>query len=332
MLISVAIPCYRSEYNLGKVVDEIRNAFSKQEEYEYQIILVCDGSPDRTDETIRRLCAQDKRIVGVLLSRNFTQSNAKMAALRYVQGEVLVFMDDDGQHPAEDIFKLVGKVQEGYDVVYAYFPEKKQSCFKIWTSQLYGFISEKLGKRPKGIKVSSFLAYSRFAVNELMAYTSPVPTPGGYLYTLTSRFANIESTQRKRVSGTSGYNLAKLINLSITNLTNFTIVPLRLIDLIGFLSAFAGVAFGLSLCIRKLFFSTLVPGYTSNMVVMLILGGLVLVSLGLVGEYVGRIYIVLSNQPQYVVREAINVPYTRYRAEKQERENPGKSGNTQHYE
>ena len=289
------------------VVDEIRSVFEQREEYDYQIILVCDGSPDHTDEVIRELCAGDKKIIGVLLSRNFTQSNAKMAALKYVKGEVLVYMDDDGQHPAKDIFRLVEKVREGYDVVYAYFDHKEQSRFKIWTSNLFGKISEKTGRRPKGIKTSSFMAYSRFAADELKAYTSPTPALGGYLYTVTTRFANIESTQRKRASGKSGYNLMKMISLAVTGLTNFTIVPLRMIDVIGSISAIAGLLYGLVLIIRKLFFAAVVPGYTSNMVAMLIMGGLILISLGLVGEYVGRIYILLSNKPQYVVREELNV-------------------------
>ena len=308
MLISIAIPCYRSEKNLEMVVDEIRSVFAKREGFDYQIILVCDGSPDHTDEVIRKLCEEDRKIVGVLLSRNFTQSNAKMAALKYVQGEVLVYMDDDGQHPAEDIFRLAEKVQEGYDVVYAYFDHKEQSRFKIWTSDLFGEISEKTGRRPKGIKTSSFMAYSRFAVDELKAYTSPTPALGGYLYTVTTKFANIESTQRKRASGKSGYNLIKMISLAVTGLTNFTIVPLRMIDVIGSVSAVIGLIYGLVLIVRKLFFAAVVPGYTSNMVVMLILGGLILISLGLVGEYVGRIYMLLSNKPQYVVREELNAP------------------------
>ena len=306
MIISIAIPCYRSEKNLETVVDEIRDVFAKREEYEYQLILVCDGSPDRTDEVIRKLCAGDDRITGVLLSRNFTQSNAKMAALKYVQGEVLVYMDDDGQHPAEDIFRLVEKVREGYDVVYAHFDHKEQSRFKIWTSNLFGKISEKIGRRPKGIKTSSFLAYSRFAVDELKVYTSPTPAPGGYLYTVTTRFANIESSQRRRLSGKSGYNLAKMIRMAVNGLTNFTIVPLRMIDIIGLISAFIGLIYGLVLIIRKLFFAAVVPGFTSNMVVMLILGGLILIGLGVVGEYIGRVYILLSNKPQYVVREVIS--------------------------
>lgn len=306
MLISVAIPCYRAENNLEKVVAEICAAFARREEFDYQIILVCDGSPDRTDDVIRKLCAADDKIVGVLLSRNFTQTNAKMAALQYVRGEVLVFMDDDGQHPPEDIFKLVGKVLEGFDVVYAHFGHKEQSLFKIWTSDLFGKIAEKMGTRPLGIKTSSFLAYSRFAVEHLKAHASPSPAPGGYLFSLTTRIANVESTQRKRASGTSGYNLAKLVSLAVTNLTNFTIVPLRMIDMLGAVSAIAGLLYGFVLVFRKLFCSTVVPGYTSNMVVLLILGGLILIALGLVGEYVGRIYILLSNKPQYVIREVLN--------------------------
>lgn len=306
MLISVAIPCYRAENNLEKVVDEIREAFALREKFDYQIILVCDGSPDRTDDVIRKLCAADDKIVGVLLSRNFTQTNAKMAALQYVRGEVLVFMDDDGQHPPEDIFKLVEKVREGCDVVYAHFAHKEQSRFKIWTSDLFGKIAEKMGTRPQGIKTSSFLAYSRFAVEHLKTYASPTPAPGGYLFSLTTRIANVESTQRKRASGTSGYNFAKMVSLAVTSLTNFTIVPLRIIDMLGSISAIAGLVFGLILVFRKLFCAAVVPGYTSNMVVLLILGGLILIALGLVGEYVGRIYILLSNKPQYVIREVLN--------------------------
>ena len=309
MLITVAIPCYRSENNLESVVDEIKEVFREQEDFDYQIILVCDGSPDHTDEVIKKICAEDKKVTGVLLSRNFTQTNAKMAALPYVDGEVLVYMDDDGQHPAKDIFKLVAKVLEGNDVVYAHFTEKRQSFFKIWASDLFGWISEKFDKNPKGIKTSSFLAYSRFSINMLLNYSSPSPSPGGYLYSVTTKIANVESEQRKRKSGTSGYNLIKMMSLAVMVLTNFTIVPLRIIDSLGFFSALIGMVYGLVLVIRKLFMGKVVPGYTSNMVVMLILGGLVLIGLGVVGEYVGRVYMLLSNKPQYIVREVINDRY-----------------------
>ncbi len=306
MLITVTIPCYRSEKNLEFVVDEIRDEFKKHPEHDYQIILVCDGSPDRTDEVIKKLCAGDKKITGVLLSRNFTQQNAKMAALNYVRGDVLVCMDDDGQHPPKEIFKLVDKVSEGYDVVYAYFREKKQSLFKILTSNLYGLISEKLGKKPKGLKFSSFIAYSKFAAEELKKYKSPSPSAGGYLYSLTTKITNVECEQRVRKSGKSGYNLARLFALAITGMTNFTIVPLRMFDVLGIVSALIGMVYGIVLVLRKIIWGKVVPGYTSTMVVVFVIGGLILIGLGVVGEYVGRVYILLSNKPQYVVREEIN--------------------------
>ena len=308
MLISIAIPCYRSEKNLETVVNDIRNEFADHEEYDYQIILVCDGSPDHTDEVIRDICAKDPKITGVLLSRNYTQGNAKMAALPYVRGDVLVYMDDDGQHPVAGIFRLAEKILEGYDVVYANFETKHQSHFKIWTSNLNGAICEKLGIRPKGLKISSFVAYSRFAADQLKQYDSPTPSPGSYMYSVTTKVTNIEMEQKERLSGKSGYTLKKLIGLAITTYTNFTIVPLRMIDIIGCLAAVAGIIYGIVLIFQRIFTRSYVPGYTSNMVAILIIGGLILVSLGLVGEYIGRIYLLLSKKPQYVVRETINDP------------------------
>lgn len=306
MIITVSIPCYRSEKNIRSVVQEIKDEFQKRPEYDYQIILVCDGSPDHTDQIIRELCEEDKKIMGILLSRNFTQVNAKMAALPYVKGDVLIYMDDDGQHPPADIFRLCDKICEGYDIVYAYFPQKEQSKFKIWTSDLFGKINEKMGKRPRGIHTSSFLAYSRFAVNQLKNYRSPSPSSGGYLYSITTRITNIISEQRRRISGQSGYTFAKMVELAVSSWTNFTIVPLRIIDYTGFITAFLGIIYGFYLVIKKLFYKSVVPGYTSNTVLLLILGGLILVSLGIVGEYVGRMYMLLSDKPQYVIREIIN--------------------------
>lgn len=306
MLISVAIPCYRSENNIESVVQEIKNEFSYHHNYDYQIILINDGSPDHTEEVIKKMCGEDKKIIGVILSRNFTQTNAKMAALPYVKGEVLIYMDDDGQHPARDIFKLAKKIMEGNDVVYAHFLKKRQSRFKIVSSDLFGWISEKMGNKPKGIKTSSFQGYSRFAVDMLCQYQSPAPSMGAYVNSFTTKIVNVESEQRDRRSGISGYNFIKMASMAMMTLTNFTIVPLRIIDGVGIVTAIIGILYGIVLVMRKLIFNTIALGYTSNMVVMLILGGLILIGLGVVGEYVGRVYMLLSNKPQYIIREIIN--------------------------
>lgn len=305
MLITIAIPCYRSSKTLPFVVGEIREEFGKQDKYDYQIVLVNDGSPDdgATYRTIRELCEKDTKITGVDLSRNFGQQTAKMAALRYVKGDILVYMDDDGQHPASGIFQLADKVLEGYDVVYAKFPHKKASLFKRITSWLHGKIAELNGTRPKGIAISPFLALSRFCVDAAMTYHSPFPSQGGFFSKVTTRFTNVDMEHRERKEGRSGYNLKKLFSLWMMSFTSFSIVPLRIVDALGIISAVLGMMMSLILIVRKLIYPSIAAGYTSLMAVLLIMSGLTMLAIGLLGEYIGRMYMILCNMPQYMVRE-----------------------------
>ncbi len=303
MLISVAIPCYKSEKTLGRVVDEIRQVINNTPGYEYQIILVNDYPFDNTFSLIKKICDEDPNIMGVNLSRNFGQASAKMAAIPHAKGDVLVFMDDDGQHPAEGIIPLVEKIQEGYDVVYAYFKAKQHSLFKRVTSRITAKISEFNGTRIKGVHVSSFYAISRFAIDCYQHYDSPFPSMMGYLNTVVGKVTDIEMPHRARLEGTSNYSLKKLLALWLTGFTNFSIRPLRVILSSGAFIAFCGFLLGLSMVIRKLMHPTIAAGYTSTMAVLLLLGGLILVALGFIGEYVGRIYMTISHLQQYRVRE-----------------------------
>ena len=308
MVISVCIPCYRSAKTLPKVVAAIREEFAKHEGYEYQIVLVNDGSPDNTFEVITRLCEEDKNIIGMNLSRNHGQASAKIAALRYATGDALVYMDDDGQHPAEGIFKLVKKVEEGYDVVYAHFPKKKASFFKKMASDLHNKIAEWTGNKPKGIHRSSFVAWSKFALECVKNYHSPFPSAGAYLLCVTDKFANVEVEHKKRIEGSSGYTLKKLVSLWLNSFTNFSIVPLRLASFVGVSCAGVGFLFGIYVVIRKLLHPSVPAGYTSTIAIMLFIGGMIMMMLGLLGEYIGRMYMILSNKPQYSVHKALNVP------------------------
>ncbi|MCR5636754.1 MAG: glycosyltransferase family 2 protein [Clostridiales bacterium] len=306
MKISIAIPCYKSKNTIADVVNEIIEKFAEKTKYSYQIILVNDYPNDSTFETIRELCKNNENIVGVNLSRNFGQSAAKMAAIPYCDGDVLVYMDDDGQHPAEYIFKLVDKIQEGYDAVYAYFPHKKHSVFKRLTSRINSKLLELNGTKPKGIHISSFYALSKFAVKAYQDYKSPFPSMGGYLNSIIDKSAEIELPHRDRISGTSNYTMFKLIKLFLTGFTNFSIVPLRIVTLIGILISFFGFIVGTYIIIRKLLVPSISAGYTSTLATMLFLGGLILFALGFIGEYIGRIYMTVSNLQQYKVREVLN--------------------------
>ncbi len=308
MLISVAIPCYKSKNTIGKVVDGIRGVFAKHPEHDYQIVLVNDYPFDDTFEVISDICKKDPKVTGINLSKNFGQTAAKLAAIPYAKGEVLVFMDDDGQHPEEGIITLAEKVSEGYDVVYASFKSKKHSLFKRITSKINAKIAELNGTRRKGVNVSSFYALSRFAVDAYKEYNSPFPSMMGYINTLAGRVTSIEMPHRARMEGKSNYTLGKLLKLWLTGFTNFSVAPLRFIALLGVIIAFSGFCFGVGIVISKIINPAMAAGYASTMAVLLLLGGLILLALGFIGEYIGRIYMTVSNLQQYRVRDVINKP------------------------
>ncbi|MBR2999731.1 MAG: glycosyltransferase [Oscillospiraceae bacterium] len=307
MTVSVVIPCYRSKLTIRTVVDEIKETVKSREGWDYQIVLVNDCSPDETFSVIRELCEEDSRIIGVDMSRNFGQETAIVAGLGYATGDAIVVMDDDGQHPTHEMWKLIEKMQEGYDIVYAAFPHKHHSWFKRFTSNLHGVINEWIGCKPKGIILSSFWCLSPFCAKELSKYHSPFTSRGGYMMRITQKFANVEIDEhRDRLAGSSGYNLKKLLELWFSNFTNFSIVPIRAMAKLGWTVAAAGFLFGLYLIVRKLVDPSVAIGYTSIMSVILFIGGLIMAMIGFMGEYIGRTYMTVSGMPQFIVRQTIN--------------------------
>ncbi len=305
MLVSVCIPCYRSAKTLPVVVQNIKEVFETMEE-DYQIVLVNDGSPDNTFGEILKLCREDDKITGVNLTRNYGQASAKLAALRQAKGDYVVFMDDDGQHPAEGIPLLIGRLKEGYDVVYADFKKKKHSLFKRMTSSMHNAIAEFMGNKPKGIKRSSFSAWTRPVVDAMITYKSPFVSIGSFLMSVTTKYANVEVEHKERIEGKSGYTLKKLFKLWLNIFISFSMMPLRMATYLGFL--FSGVGFIgiIYLFVRKLVHPTKVAGYTSTMITVLFMSGVIMLILGVMGEYLGRIYMTVSGMPQFYVREVIN--------------------------
>lgn len=309
-IVSIAIPCYKSAQTIPTVVNDLRATITQREGFDYQIILVNDYPDDNTFDVIAALCREDPKIIGINLSRNFGQTTAKMAALPYVTGDILVYMDDDGQHPADQIFRLVDKILEGYDLVYARFPHKKHSLFKRATSWLNSKVLELNGSKPKGISISSYLALNRVSVDALKKYKSPFPSIGGYLSHVVRRVANVDMEHRDRLAGQSNYTLRKMLGLWLTGFTNFSTVPLRFSAFIGIGCAAIGFITGAIVVIRKLLNPAIAAGYTSIIALLLFLGGIIMMILGLCGEYIGRIYMTVSNMPQYETREVINAKET----------------------
>lgn len=305
MLLTIIVPCFNSAKIIEKVVSEIIYQINKREGNQYQFILVNDYSKDNTFQVIASMAEKDPGIIAIDLSRNFGQANAKMAALEYIEGDITICMDDDGQHPANKIYDLVDKVNEGYDLVYAHFSGKKQSLFRRLTSSINTWLLEKTGAKKRGIYNSPFLAWSKFAVNALKHYHSPFVSAGAYLMRCTDKVANVEMEQRARMEGHSGYSLKRLINMWLIEFTNFSLIPLRLASILGIFSSFSGITLGIILIIRKLINPSIAAGYTSLMAILLLIGGILMMMFGLLGEYIGKIYMLISGQPQYYIRTVI---------------------------
>lgn len=304
--ISFVIPCYRSEHTLESVVAEIGGTMKNMEEYGYEIILVNDCSPDGTWEVIRRLCREDSHIRGIDFARNFGQHAALMAGLRQSAGEYVVCLDDDGQTPAEEAGKLIGKLEEGYDAVYASYAHKRHSLFRNLGSKVNERMTRIMLEKPKDLYISSYFAVRRFVVEDMIRYENSYPYVIGLVLRATRNIVNVEVTHRERQEGHSGYTLKKLLGLWFNGFTAFSVKPLRIATCIGCISAVVGFLYGLYTIVKRLF-NPLVPmGFSSTMAAIVFFGGMIMILLGMIGEYIGRIYISLNNSPQYVIRERIN--------------------------
>ena len=304
--VSFVIPCYRSEQTIANVVDEIHKSLAELSRYEYEIILVNDCSPDGTFEVIRTLCERDSRIVGVNLARNFGQHAALMAGFRQVSGDIVVCLDDDGKTPADEVGKLLDKIEEGSDVVYARYDHKQHSAFRNFGSHVNELMTRIMLGKPKELFISSYFAAKRFIIDEVVRYENSFPYVIGLVLRATKNIINVDVHHREREIGTSGYTLKKLLGLWFNGFTAFSVKPLRIATIMG--GSFAVLGFGYALyTIIKKFVNPNVPlGFSSLMSAILVIGGMLMVMMGLIGEYIGRIYITLNNSPQYVIREVVN--------------------------
>lgn len=300
------IPCYRSAQTIGRVVEEIDTTMKGLSGYAYEIVLVNDASPDDTFDVIRGLCAERRDICGVNLARNFGQHAALMAGFRHARGDVVVCLDDDGQTPADEAGKLLAKLEEGYDVVYAKYTHKQHSLFRNFGSKVNELMTRAMLGKPKELYISSYFAMRRFVAQELIRYENPYPYVIGLVLRATKKIANVEVTHRERESGTSGYTVGKLLGLWFNGFTAFSVKPLRVATVIGVVSACGGFLYGIYTVVKK-FLNPAVPvGFSALMAAVVFFCGLILLMLGIIGEYIGRIYISMNNSPQYVIRECVD--------------------------
>lgn len=306
-LVSFVIPCYRSGQTLPAVIQEIKETMCSLDSYEYEIILINDCSPDDTFDVITRICRENDNITGINLARNFGQHSALMAGFHYVKGDVIVCLDDDGQTPANEVGKLLEGIEKGADVVYARYNHKRHSAFRNFGSHINELMTRIMLGKPKELYVSSYFAARQFVVEEMIRYEYAYPYVIGLVLRSTKNIINVDVQHRDRQAGESGYTLKKLLGLWFNGFTAFSVKPLRIATVTGVVCALCGFAYGIYTIIKKIFIKPpdLVIGFSALMSVTVFMGGMLMLMMGMVGEYLGRMYISVNNSPQYVIREIV---------------------------
>ncbi len=307
-LLSFVIPCYRSELTVEKVIDEIIETVAHcADKYDYEIICVNDCSPDNVISVLKKSASGNKKIKVIDLAKNSGKHAALMAGYAEVSGSFVVNLDDDGQCPIDKLWDLLAPLYEGYDAVYAKYPHKKQSAFKNFGSKINSMMANYIINKPKDLYISNFSVYKRFVVDEMILYRNPYPYNTGLVLRATSKVTNVKMAERERSAGVGHYTFKKSLSLWINGFTSFSVKPLRIATFCGALTALIGFVSGVVTIINKILNPDMLAGYSSLMAVLLFVSGMIMLMLGMIGEYIGRIYICINNSPQYVVRDKINL-------------------------
>ena len=299
--ISFVIPCYYSQDTIKDVVDDIRKEFPK-DEYNIEIVLVNDGSKDNTFAVLKSLADEDNRVVAINQSKNFGQDATTMCGLTNATGDYMVVLDDDGQNPPSEAHKLLEEIEKGYEAVFAKYHVKKDSAFKKFGHDLNDKMVTSLIGKPKNIELNSYFVITAFVRDQMIKYKGAYPYIWGLILRATDNVANVYVEHKAREVGKSTYTLSKLVGLWFDGFISFSIKPLRVTSVLGVLATIIGFILLIVIVVSTLLNGD-VEGWTSMMAAILIMSGMQMLMLGMLGEYVGRIFINGNNSPQYIIKE-----------------------------
>ncbi|MCL4233630.1 MAG: glycosyltransferase [Deltaproteobacteria bacterium] len=304
MRISIVIPVYGGAGTVGALCESLLREFAGRDT---RIVLVNDDSPDSADEVCRALVgAHPDQVVYARLSRNFGEHNAVMAGLRLADGDFVLIMDDDFQNPPAEAVALADfAAANDFDVVYTRYERKAHSAWRNWGSRFNDLTASWLLQKPRGLYLSSFKCLSRFLVDEITRYDGPYPYIDGLVLRTTRRIGVLTVRHDPRDAGESTYSVRKLVRLWLNMFVNFSVMPLRLSTLAGFVAIVVGTLLGASVVIEKLLRPDTPMGYASIMTTLLVFSGMSLFMLGVTGEYVGRLFLTANRTPQYVIRDVM---------------------------
>jgi glycosyltransferase involved in cell wall biosynthesis len=292
MLLSVVIPVYHGAVTIAKLVESVQE---KLREYSFEVILVNDGSKDDSERKCLELSEKFDNISFLSLRKNFGEFNAVMCGLNHVKGDYAVIIDDDFQNPPSEIIKLLETAQKGdFDVVYGQYDEKKHHQVRNLGSWFVNQITTSLFKKPQDLYLSSFKLIKKEVVEEICQYKGPYPYIDGLIFNVTDRVGKVIVQHDNRQNGDSNYTAKKLASLFLNIIFGYSLLPVRLSLFLGFLSTFV------ALMLSVLHFITGIDHPV--WLIVLFVGGVQLISIGIVGEYIGKTFLTQSNTPQYTLR------------------------------
>jgi len=301
--LSIVIPVFNGAGTIGELVDRL---IHRLDQFQLEIILINDHSHDNSEEVCIGIQKKHPRIVCFYsLAKNVGEHNAVLAGLNNVSGDYVVIMDDDFQNPPSEVVKLVdAAVENDYDVIYTYYDKKQHSFFRNFGSWFNDKMANIMLHKPKDLYLSSFKLINRFLVNEITKYKSPFPYIDGLILQTTDNIGKVKVEHHERREGRSNYTLKKLISLWIRSFTNFSILPLRVSVILGLIFSFFGIAYGIFVIIERILHPGMAPGMASLIVSVAIFAGVQLIAIGMIGEYVGRIFLAQNKKPQYTIKRA----------------------------
>jgi glycosyltransferase involved in cell wall biosynthesis len=306
--LSIVIPVYNAERTIESLCNTLIDLYGTR--FNIEIVLVNDNSQDSTHLVCLRLHETHPDIITYIrLSRNFGEHSAVMAGLNHAAGDLCVVMDDDFQNPPEEVNRLVAEIEKGFDVVYAQYHAKQDSFFRNLGSRFNDKMATAILHKPANLYLSSFKIVNRFLVNEIIKYNGPDPYIDAIIFRSTANVGKVEVRHEKRKHGRSGYTLGKLISLWGNMIVSYSLIPLRIIGFIGFVMTLVGCYVGISTYIWYILPQLPDPSeYETLTAVTTFFRGFQLLAVSIVGEYVGRIYMSLNSDPQFVIREKFSSP------------------------
>lgn len=301
--LSIVVPVYNGAATIGELVRALR---ALDIDGGLEIVLVVDGSPDNSLDVCKQLAAEPGApIVLLSLSRNFGEHNAVMAGLARARGSYAITMDDDLQNPPSEVRRLFEHARDGgYDAVYTFYADKQHAAWRNLGSRFTNWCADRLIDKPRGLYLSSFRCLSAFVRERIVAsYDGPYPYVDGLVFQVTQNVGRLQVEHLPRIEGRSNYTLSRLLRLWLSMFLNFSVMPLRIATLLGLGFGFLG-AVAAAIVIAEAIVSDKPPqGWASLMVAVLVLAGVQLVVIGVIGEYLGRMFLAVNRKPQYLVRD-----------------------------